>query len=312
MRVLHLDTATEWRGGQQLLLRLARGMAARGLDVAVACPASGRLWIELGRAGVERVPVPPGRSLRAAAVARAHRPDLLVAHTSHAHTCALAWRGPLVVHRWVDFPVSGGWKYRRPDAYAAVSEAVARILRGAGARGVSVVPGGADPLPEAAPAPDAPTVLAVGARVPHKGHDVLAAAAARLPGVDVGVAGEGPLRPAGLRLLGPREDVPALLRGCRVFVMPSRTEGLGMAAVEALQAGVPVVASAVGGLPEVVGDAGILVPPGDPEALAAGIRRALAGDHPGGERGRARVAARFTTAAMVAGSVALYTTTLGR
>ena len=131
-----------------------------------------------------------------------------------------------------------------------------------------------------------------------------------LPGVDIGVAGAGPLRPAGLRLLGAREDIPALLRGCRVFVMPSRTEGLGMAAVEALQAGVPVVASAVGGLPEVVGDAGILVPPGDPAALAAAIRRALSGDHPAPALGHARVADRFTTARMVAGSRALYASVL--
>jgi glycosyltransferase involved in cell wall biosynthesis len=282
-------------------------MAEQGDDVAVACPEAGRLWAELGALGVARVAVPAGRSLRASAAARAHGAELLVAHTSHAHTCALAWRGPLVVHRWVDFPVSGGWKYRRPEGYAAVSEAVAGILRAAGARKVRVVPGGADPLPEVPPAPDAPTVLAVGARVPHKGHDVLAQAAAMLPGVDIGVAGDGPLLPPGLRLLGPREDVPALLRGCRVFVMPSRTEGLGMAAVEALQAGVPVVASAVGGLPEVVGDAGILVPPGDPTALAHAIRRVLAGDHPDPAVGRARAAERFSTDAMVRGSRGLYT-----
>lgn len=306
MRVLHLDTATEWRGGQQLLLRLARGMLSAGDDVAVACPVEGRLWHELGLAGVPRLPVPAGRSLQAAAVARRYRADVVVAHTSHAHTCGLAWRGVLVVHRWVDFPVSGGWKYRRPEAFAAVSPAVASILEAAGARRVRVVPGGADPLPDVAPAADAPDVLAVGARVPHKGHDVLAAAATRLPGVDVAVAGTGPLRPPGLRLLGHREDVPALLRGCRVFVMPSRSEGLGMAAVEALQAGVPVVASAVGGLPEVLGDAGILVAPGDPAALAAGIQQALDGRHPPPEHGRARVAARFTTARMVASSRALY------
>lgn len=119
------------------------------------------------------------------------------------------------------------------------------------------------------------------------------------------------MRPPGLRLLGPREDVPALLRGCRVFVMPSRTEGLGMAAVEALQAGVPVVASDVGGLPEVVGDAGILVPPGDAPALAAAIRRALDGDHPPARLGQQRVARRFSTAAMVDGSRALYAAVLG-
>ena len=211
----------------------------------------------------------------------------------------------------MDFPVSGGWKYRRPEAFVAVSKAVAAILADAGVRRVSVVPGGADPFPEVEPAHDAPEVLAVGARVRHKGHDVLAAASQILAGVDVGVAGDGPLRPAGLRWLGHREDVPALLRGARVFVMPSRTEGLGMAAVEALQAGVPVVASAVGGLPEVIGDAGTLVPPDDPVALAIAIRRALDGDHPAPAIGRARVAAHFTTARMVKGSRSVYREVMG-
>ena len=281
-------------------------MLALGDDVVVACPASGRLWRELGTSGVPRIAVPAGRSIRAALTVRRHAADVVVAHTSHAHACALAWPGPLAVHRWVDFPVSGGWKYRRPDGWAAVSGPVREILRASGARNVRVVAGGVDPLPACGPAPDAPAVLAVGARVHHKGHDVLAAAARRLPGVDVGVAGDGPIQPEGLRLLGTREDVPALRRGCRVFVMPSRSEGLGLAAIEALQAGVPVVASAVGGLPEAVGDAGILVPPGDPVALADAIRRALDGEHPQAARGIARVAARFTTERMVTESRALY------
>lgn len=306
MKVLHVDTATEWRGGQALLLRLASGLQAHGLDIEVACPAGSPLATRLRAAGVRVLDVAAGRSLcTAASIARMGK-DLVVAHTSHAHDCCLAWGGPLVVHRWVDFPVSGGWKYRRPDGWCAVSGAVAQILEDGGARNVHVVPGGADPLPDAAPALDAPEVLAVGARVPHKGHDVLAAAARKLPGVDIAVAGGGPLVPIGLRMLGHREDIPALLRGCKVFVMPSRTEGLGMAAVEALQAGVPVVASDVGGLPEVVGDAGILVPPEDPDALAEGIRRALAGDHPPPAVGQARVAERFTTDAMVEGALAVY------
>jgi glycosyltransferase involved in cell wall biosynthesis len=306
MKVLHVDTSTEWRGGQSLLVRLAAGLRDRGVEVEVACPEGSPLAAGLRERGVQVLDVAAGRSLcTAASIARMGK-DLVVAHTSHAHDCSLAWGGPLVVHRWVDFPVSGGWKYRRPDGWCAVSGAVGQILEDAGARNVHVVPGGADPLPAAAPAPDAPTVLAVGARVHHKGHDVLAAAARHLPGVDVGVAGAGPLVPLGLRMLGQRDDIPALLRGCRVFVMPSRSEGLGMAAVEALQAGVPVVASDVGGLPEVVGDAGILVPPEDPIALAEGIRRALAGDHPPPDLGRRRVAARYTTDRMVDGALAVY------
>jgi glycosyltransferase involved in cell wall biosynthesis len=304
LRVLHVDTERGWRGGQHLLLRLARGMRAAHVDARVACPPEGRLWAALAEAGVPRVAIPVGRSARTVWALRSAEADVVVTHTSHALTCAMAWSGPLVGYRWVDFPVSGGLKYQRPQAWCAVSGAVQDILVAAGCRGVRVVPGGADPLPEVAPAADGPTVLAVGARVHHKGHDVLADAASRLPGVDIGVAGDGPLRPSGLRLLGPRDDVPALLAAAQVFVHPSRTEGLGMALVEALQAGVPVVASEVGGIPEVVGDTAILVPPEDPAALADALRRALRGHHPPPDLGRARVAARFTTARMVEGTIA--------
>jgi glycosyltransferase involved in cell wall biosynthesis len=312
VRVLHVDTATEWRGGQQLLLRLARGMAEAGEDVSVACPEAGRLWLELGRLGLPRLAVPAGRSPLTPLRLAAARPDLLVAHTSHAHTCCLFAGLPLIVHRWVDFTPSGGWKYRRPEGYVACSEAVAAQLRAAGGRGVTVVYGGVDPLPPAAPAADGPMVLAVGARVAHKGHDVLAAAAALLPGLDVGVAGEGPLRPPGLRWLGERGDVPALLAAARVFVMPSRSEGQGMAVVEAMLAGVPVVASAVGGIPEVLGETGLLVPPGDAPALARALQRALAGDHPDPALARGRALALFTTARMVEGAVAAYRRIGGR
>lgn len=103
--------------------------------------------------------------------------------------------------------------------------------------------------------------------------------------------GDGPERPAveaqvraaGLtdrvRLLGGRERFEALLRECAVFVLPSETEGFGLAALEALASGVPVIASDVGGLPEVVrdGHTGFLVPVDDVAGMAAHLS-ALLGD----------------------------------
>src|SRR6185369_17969768 len=72
--------------------------------------------------------------------------------------------------------------------------------------------------------------------------------------------------------LGRIDDVPALLAAADAVALPSRHEGLGVAALEAMAAGRPLVASKVGGLPEVVGtDAGILVDPGDARALAAAL-----------------------------------------
>jgi glycosyltransferase involved in cell wall biosynthesis len=306
IRVLQVDTAAEWRGGQVQTLYLAAGLKAAGWPVLVACPPTGRLWRELEDIADERIAIPPGRSVRCALAVRRVRPDLIAAQTSHAHTCCAPLSIPLVVHRRVDFVPSGGWKYRRPARFIAVSAAVARILAGAGASQSVVVHDGVPPLPVMPPAIDGPAVLAVGARVAHKGHAVLAAAAALLPGVDIGVAGDGPLVYPGLRWLGARDDVPALLAAARVFVHPSVEEGMGQAVVEAMHAGLPVVATDAGGLPEVIGDTGILVPKGDSEALAEGIRRALAGDHPPVQAARRRAAERFSVEAMVAGTLAAY------
>lgn len=286
-----------------LVARLVRGLHARGVDVVVACPPAGRLWAAV--AGVHRIAIPRGWSPRTTWTIARTRADLIVAHTSHAHGCCAPLKRPLVVHRWVDARPSGGWKYRRPEAYIACSEAVRGVLLDIGAGPVHVVWGGVDPLPGLPPAPDAPDVLAVGACVWHKGHEVLAAAAQQLPGVDVAVAGPGPLRFPGLRYLGQREDVPALLAGARAFAHPSRSEGLGMAVVEAMQAGLPVVASRVGGIPEVLGDAGVLVPPDDPAALAQALSQVLARPGDLGARARAR-SARFSTEAMVDGALAVY------
>jgi len=280
MRVLHVDTATEWRGGQVQLVHLVSGMVRRHHDVSVACPEGTPLWGALDFLGAGRIPLPPGRTIRGALKVALAEADLVAAHTSHAHTTCLGVKRPLVVHRRVDFVPSGGWKYRRPDAYVAVSAAVAGVLGEAGVDNVEVVHSGVVSPPRVVPAADGPAVLAVGARVPHKGHVHLAAAAEQLPGVDIGVAGEGPLTYPGIRWLGHRADVPALLAAAEVFAHPSTEEGLGTAVIEAMLAEVPVVTSDAGGLPEVVGEFGHVVPRGDPAALAAGIRAVLAGDHP--------------------------------
>jgi glycosyltransferase involved in cell wall biosynthesis len=111
---------------------------------------------------------------------------------------------------------------------------------------------------------------------------------------------------------GFRPDVPALLAAMDCFVLAStRTEGVPQSLLQAMAAGVPVVASAIGGIPEVVvaGETGLLVAPGDPAALAAGIDAVL--DAPGPARRRAEAAralceARFSHAAAIARLLALY------
>jgi len=153
------------------------------------------------------------------------------------------------------------------------------------------------------------SILGVGRLVWEKGFDVLAAAASDL---GVVVVGEGPeeaaLRSAGIRCPGFVEDLPERLATASVVVVPSRREAFGLAALEAMAAGTPIVATRVGGLPEVLGDAALWVPPDDPTAMRQSIRRIL--DNPGLCRrlsalGRAR-AARFGLDRVVASYTGLY------
>lgn len=114
-----------------------------------------------------------------------------------------------------------------------------------------------------------------------------------------------------VRFAGPVDTPYALWAGARVYVQPSRQEGFGLAAAEAMASGLPVIASAVGGLVEVLdgGRVGVLVPPDDPRALAAAIERLL-DDRPEAARlaeaGQARAAAYYAVDAMVDGVEAVY------
>lgn len=154
---------------------------------------------------------------------------------------------------------------------------------------------------------DGPLVVATGALIPRKGHDVAIEAVARLPGVSLRIAGEGPerarldalIRRLGVadrvRLLGsvPHAELPGLLAAADVMALASASEGLANAWVEALASGVPIVITEAGGAREVVTarDAGRIAAR-DPAAFAAAIADLLA-DPPAPEAVRAR-AARFS------------------
>jgi glycosyltransferase involved in cell wall biosynthesis len=118
-----------------------------------------------------------------------------------------------------------------------------------------------------------------------------------------------------VRLAGVRDDVPELLATADLFVLSSRSEGLPLSILEAMAAGLPVVASSVGGVPEVVvdGETGYLVPPGDPRSLAGAIERLLddsALRRRLGAAGRIRVAERFDLASAQRAHLDLYRTLL--
>ena len=138
--------------------------------------------------------------------------------------------------------------------------------------------------------PDAVVIGTVGRLVLEKGYDVLVDAAEvlvkRHVPIRILIAGDGKLRPTlegeikrrGLegwvRLLGYQPDVPGFLSGLDVYVQPSRSEGFGISLLEALAAGLPCVATSVGGIPEILdGDTGVVIPPEDAGSLAEALER---------------------------------------
>jgi glycosyltransferase involved in cell wall biosynthesis len=181
----------------------------------------------------------------------------------------------------------------RPGGPGAVS--VPSGSGAAGERGKDREPGVAGepkrPAGSPARAERRPVVLAAGRLAPQKGFAVLLEAAARWradgPVPLLAIAGDGPLAgplaaaaaPLGdaVRFLGRRDDVPVLLAAADVVVVPSLWEGQPLIVQEALRAGRPLVVSRAGGIPDLTGeDAAVLVPPGDPERLAAAVRSVLA------------------------------------
>jgi glycosyltransferase involved in cell wall biosynthesis len=250
-----------------------------------------------------------------AALLRQRQAPLVHTHVYHAdfvgYWAARSCRMPVVatVHGFV----GGDWKnrlyqsldrrlLRRFDAVICVSEGVRARLAGAGgdpAR-LRVIPNG---HPGGATVPRAvarerlgivdgtPTIGWVGRLSAEKGADLLLAALPQVgvPGARAVLLGAGEeerrlgtlgaalgLPEGAVRLVGERADAASLLGAFDVLVISSRTEGLPMVLLEAMAVGTPVVAFAVGGIPDVLGDeSGWLVPAGDVPALAAGIRHAL-------------------------------------
>jgi glycosyltransferase involved in cell wall biosynthesis len=181
---------------------------------------------------------------------------------------------------------------RLVDLHIAISAGLARYLaevEGLDASRFEIVHYGVAPGADPAPVPREPRLVCIGRLVPIKGHDTLlrafARAVASLPELTLEIAGDGPLRAALETLavqLGVDRAVTFAGRVARtepvyeraaVVVVPSRGEGFGMVALEAAERGRAVIASAVGGLPEIVEDGatGLLVPPDDVERLAAAI-----------------------------------------
>jgi len=236
-----------------------------------------------------------------AAAARLHRlPLVLTVHTSLRHTLAVSDLRSAVLK------TLGGrierWEERSAEAVLVITPRMARMLRSDGIdeNRLHVIPPGVnlslfdgsfeDPFVGVG----RPRVLFVGRLAPQKGVRNLVAAVGLLedPSAQVLLVGDGPERPAlereaqrigvgdRLHFVGfvAHDRLPAVLAHADLLVLPSLYEELGTVLLEAMQAGLPIVASKTGGIPDVIenGVNGMLVAPGEPEALARAIDRLLA------------------------------------
>jgi glycosyltransferase involved in cell wall biosynthesis len=264
-----------------------------GLDVAVVSPASFRHFgLAYGHGFVGNLRLRPWRAFLlplfvlsyARAARRAARDvDLVHAHWLPSALAALATGKPHVVQLWgtdAELARRLPWAFRpllrRARLVLCPSRALAEDARALGAREVRVVPAGVEVPAEVAEPEDPPHVLYVGRLSEEKGIPELLAATAGLPRV---IVGDGPLRdgiPEAVGFVAPSALGPYYERAA-VVACPSRREGYGVVAREAMAHGRPVVAAAVGGLLDAVEDGvtGLLVPAGDTAALRSALERLL-------------------------------------
>jgi glycosyltransferase involved in cell wall biosynthesis len=351
MGVAHVHRIRGIGGSERHLLTLLPALAARGIEpvlVGLDDPA----WSATDFYGALRVPsvrIPAAHDLDPLLLVRLLRElraDVVHTHLVHADVyggVAAKLRGThLVSTKHNDDPFrSGAFRYverglsRLADRVVTITDSLRRFTIaevGVPASKLETIHYGLDELPEAwgenepdVVPPGARVLLAVGRLTRQKGVDVAVRALPSLPGDTVLVVlGEGPERVELERLahsldvdrrvflLGRVPDVAAWLRRAAVLVHPARWEGFGLAVLEAMLAGLPVVATSVSSLPELVvaGTTGLLVPPDDAVALAEATARAL--ECPDlGVAGRGRACREFSVARMADRTAALYATILG-
>ena len=287
MRVLHLDAGKEMRGGQWQVLRLMEGLAAAGVESTLLARAGAPLYGQARARGwrVEALGL-------TSAVRYARKHDLMHAHDAHGHTLGAIVRGaPLVVSRRVAFPVGSRWKYGRARHYLAVSQYVKQVLIQGGVpqEKITVVYDGVPLLEEAR----GNRVVSPATADAMKGAP-LAVEAARIAGVELTLS----------------RDLETDLRTAGIFVYITHSEGLGSGVLLAMAAGVPPVASRVGGLPEVIRhrENGLLVE-NNAEAIAEALGWLL---HDGvcarrfGQAARRSIGERFTVDHMVRNTMDVY------
>ncbi len=348
MRVVHVHRMRGIGGSERHVLTLLPALQALGVQpafVGLDDPAwdPSDFYSQLEVPSV-RVRAPrdfdPRLALRTVRAVRSLAPDLVHTHLVHADVygglAAGVTRAALVATKHNDDPFRAGpFRYvermlaRRAARVIAITEALRyfNIDRvGLPSAKVTTIHYGLDDLPrpwaENPPAQvpeEARVVLAVSRLVEQKGVDVAVRAMARVrerhPQAALVVLGEGPLlgrlEADGVHLLGRVGDPAAWYRRAELLVHPARWEGFGLAMLEAMLAALPVVATRVSSIPEIVveGETGLLVAPDDPDALAVAVDRLLADDAlraAYGEAGLRRARADFSVERMARQTLKVY------
>ena len=335
MRVVQMMAGAEYGGAEMQFVEVACALHAAGVEQLVLTRDIERRVARLAACGVPYrtqsfAKFPPFLTRIALnRLVRAFRPDIVQAWMGRAAEFA----------RYPELPVIGWFggyhdlkRFRHCDYFVSISEDIVRHIVAGGAERAHVLlihqfsdiadapPVGRNDL---GASPDRPLLLTLARLHPRKGLDVLIEAMTRLPGVDLWIAGEGPLRGEletmigkrslgdRIKLLGWREDRAALLRAADLFVLPSRFEPFGIVILEAWALGTPVVAAASQGPRSYIrhGETGLLCAVDDVEGLATAIgaclsdvnlRRRLA------EAGRQEYLAKFTRDVAVRGFLDLY------
>jgi glycosyltransferase involved in cell wall biosynthesis len=346
VRVLHVIETPDPGGAESVLVSIAAGIRPEHESLGLAL-CEGWTTAQLRERGIATTVMPLRRAfdlswpLRFSRFLRQQRIDVVHGHEFSANcygalgarlagvpmVCTTHGKNywPLRYYRRAAYR----WVVRNTSAFVAVSEdlrqfAVATL--GIDASRIAMIPNGIDSRkfrPDSAQrartrevlgiAPDALLVLSVGELSLVKGHSVLVAAmrdVVRRHANAVGIS-------ANMRLLGYRRDIAELLNAADLLVMPSLSEGMPLAILEAMSAGVPVIATRVGGIPELIteGASGWLVAVGDAAQLAIAMTAALSSSDMRRRfavEGIARVAQRCSDSAMIAAYVELYQRALER
>ena len=351
LRLLYVDTEPVWRGGQEQVLSLIKGMRDRGHHVAVAAPRIAPLAGRVTGEGIsffpfgQRAELSPVALWRLYRILRAGRFDIVHFNTQRPLLAGglasrMAGRPVTICSRRVNFPlrsrlsalkfnlfmakvVTVSASIKDTLASAHVDPGIVRVIyEGVDFRGIDRAPAPVLPLPHGK------KIIGIVAHLsPEKGHSTLIKAFRRLldslPDVLLVIVGDGALRADLERLVwemdltdsvyfaGFRSDADALMKCFDVFCLPSLSEGLSSAILAAMSNRLPVVATRVGGIPELVTDTetGLLVEPSQSGPLAGALERLLRSPELAsrmGNAGRRRVEQHFTQEAKLDGFENLY------